>query len=514
MNKVAEYIKNIGKSVVYGAMDVSKELTPSSYETIENNEALLKDIYHGIRDYRNTIRKTKELITGSKLWAAGDVAVHSVYEDILSGKLYNKEREATLGGSAMGMDMDFDDSDINIGFEDSDSSGDAEINISDGEKFVAEANNASSKANAMMISKAIVETSKHNVEITKANTSLLYAQNAAIGAELKSGLFSINDNVSKLLEFSTSTIQTHALNSKTFYETMTKNSQETVAILKEMLEMKRNEYKEKQEIEKANALKQSKKRLGFDDIVSANGGLNIVEYGKVIKKNSESLLSEVGLDMLNSFGDEANPLMAFAASPLQFIPVMLAKALIGPNVMRAAKNFDKTLSGVVGTFVSRMAHHGKDFGDGSDSILLSALGKLLGVKSTVKTTIDSSNYIKGPVPFDGITKKSIVEVIPTYLRKILAALTNREELAFDYKTGQFIKASQIEQNFKDYKRRFEVEGTGELREGFRKIALDSSVRYNTYEERKRMEEIIDQVSNKIYADMGWFDQNKTSDYYN
>ena len=28
MNKVAEYIKNIGKSVVFGAIDVSKEVSP------------------------------------------------------------------------------------------------------------------------------------------------------------------------------------------------------------------------------------------------------------------------------------------------------------------------------------------------------------------------------------------------------------------------------------------------------------------------------------------------------
>ncbi|WP_171567752.1 hypothetical protein, partial [Brevibacillus sp. MCWH] len=56
-------------------------------------------------------------------------------------------------------------------------------------------------------------------------------------------------------------------------------------------------------------------------------------------------------------------------------------------------------------------------------------------------------------PFDGETKKAIVEVIPTYLRKILSSLSGKEEIAFDYKEGVFKTVRQMKKEFDDNKKR-------------------------------------------------------------
>lgn len=505
MNKVAEYIKNIGKSVVFGAIDVSKEVSPTSYEMIETNQDLLKTIYHGIRDYRGTLRKTKDLITGSKIWEAGEAGINNALEDIKTGKFYNNDR-VDQAAASMGFDTSFDDSDLDIDFSDSDTSED----VSDGDKFIAKAADDSSRANAKAISRALVETTKYSAEVSKANTSLLYAQNAAIGREITSGLFSINDNLGKMLEFSTSVIQTHAANSTKFYDTVSKTQQEMSAMLKELVEMKRNEYKAQQEAEKNSKLKEYKKRLGYSDIVGSAGGIDLSEYAKIIGKNFSTLMDDVGLGMLNSFGDDANPLMALMSSPLQFIPTALAKALIGPNVMRAARKFDKTLSGVIGTFIARMNHYGKDLEDG-DNMAMSILGRLLGVKSSVKTSIDTSNYIKGAIPFDGITKKSIVEVIPTYLSKIVALLSGKEETRYDFNNGRFVTAASIKKDYDVRQERYATEATRDVRDGMNRIL--KNVRFASYEEKKEMEENMKRVLIKIYNDGGHYNPNKTNDYY-
>ena len=55
---------------------------------------------------------------------------------------------------------------------------------------------------------------------------------------------------------------------------------------------------------------------------------------------------------------------------------------------------------------------------------------------------DTSKYNKGQVAWDGIARKSVVEVIPTYLAKIYAALGG-EERYYDYNVGKFVTLNNI-----------------------------------------------------------------------
>ena len=70
--------------------------------------------------------------------------------------------------------------------------------------------------------------------------------------------------------------------------------------------------------------------------------------------------------------------------------------------------------------------------------------KILGIDTSVNKNIDSSKYYKGAVPFDGITRKSIVEVIPTYLAKILSAISgDSDSVHFDFDKGKWIKIPML-----------------------------------------------------------------------
>ena len=44
--------------------------------------------------------------------------------------------------------------------------------------------------------------------------------------------------------------------------------------------------------------------------------------------------------------------------------------------------------------------------------------------------------MKGAISWDGISKKTLVDVIPTYLRRIESAITGAGERVFNYSTGK------------------------------------------------------------------------------
>jgi hypothetical protein len=108
------------------------------------------------------------------------------------------------------------------------------------------------------------------------------------------------------------------------------------------------------------------------------------------------------------------------------------------------KNFNQSL----GLAIRNGMTKGSKWARQSDNPLINLLGALLLPNDRLKTRTDTANYNKGPVPFDGVTRKSIVEVIPTYLSKIYAALGG-EEKYYDYQTGRFMSIPQIQKKHDD-----------------------------------------------------------------
>ena len=90
---------------------------------------------------------------------------------------------------------------------------------------------------------------------------------------------------------------------------------------------------------------------------------------------------------------------------------------------------------------------------------MSFLGQILVVQAEMRTTVDKRNYEKGPVPFDGATRRAIVDVIPTYLRQIASAVTGKEEMVFDYDQGVYRSLSSVQKEHKDDLRRAKLTNT-------------------------------------------------------
>ena len=174
-NKTAEYIRNLGKSIGYAAVDVAKkEFAPSAVEFIETNNDLFKTIYNDIKDYKTTTVRVSDFIKKSQVYEAANTGVKAIFEDIRTGKLYNKERIDKIDAKVLGMDEesmadDFGDfGDFDTGSDDG--FGDFG-DLSEGDKTITDAILASSESSSAMISNVVVRSAQQVMENDRRSTS-------------------------------------------------------------------------------------------------------------------------------------------------------------------------------------------------------------------------------------------------------------------------------------------------------------------------------------------------------
>lgn len=507
LGKVANYIKNVAKSVVYATDDTVKNLAPAIFDYKESNAELAKGVYGAIKDYRGTYQRAVEYLQSTKVYEAGTAAARNAFDDLLTGNFYNRERANKIDAAAFGMDLDFGDD----AFAELDKALSDE-NISDGDKATISTIESTAKASSSTISKSVIEASKYNAEVSKMNTSILFSQNERLFGRLQAGIGTVNDSINNIFKFQTSSLQTHIDNSTKFYDVITKNTQEQTAILKEMLEMQRQEYQAKQKFEQER--NKRKKRQTFSDIVNASGAVNFSDYFGNIGTNFKNWFDEQGGSLLNmNFGDgDTNPFMALASAPLQFIPMALIDAAMGPKLKTYLKKLDKSVSGMFGTFIARM----NAMADNSDNNVVERFfGRILGVRENKKSEIDPGNYNKGAVAFDGITRKAIVDVIPTYLAKIESAITGANERYFNYNTGRFADIEQIKREYEDLRRNAVRGGFSEVIDAFGSARSNAKIRFQRYAEQVDFNKDMQSFFETIYNRGGYFNPNrpgKASDY--
>lgn len=502
LGKVTSYLRNLGKSVIYSTHDEIAKIAPATIEYADTNAQLAKNVVYAIRDFRGTLNRTKEYIKSTKVYEAADVAFVNSLDSIKTGAFYSKERESRTaekyGGDTFKMDdfdADFGDLDKALDFGDDSSS---EVNLDDSDKALIAATEGSAKANAEVVANAVIKGAKATAEVSKANVGILFAQNERLFGRLTTGVSAVQAEIGNINKFNTEAMGKHLENSTKFYDTVTKLSQERNAMLKELLDMERERYKALQQAEKQKDNKN--KHLTFSELVSSSGAVNFTDYFKEVGKNAKTLFEEMGGGMFNMFGEGSNGLAMLASNPLSFIPAMISKSLIGPKLKRAAEKFDSTISGVFGTLMARMTAFKKDTGDKSS--LFNAIGRLFGLQDKNKITLDTSKYNKGPVPFDGVTKKAIVEVIPALLAKIESAITGRDEKIFDYESGKWTTGSAVIKNLKERKKSSVRNATGDVRSFINSAA--NRVGFANYDEKKLFDEELETFLTAIYNKGGFY----------
>lgn len=469
--KVTEYIKNLGRSVGYAAIDVIKEPTENITDFMETNEDLFKVVYSATKNYKQTLRTVDRSIKRSKIYEAANAGFSALKDDIKTGKFYNKEREDRFGLESFGDDFaDFSEFESD-NFDFSSVQSDEDIGTQNKPNPMIQAMGASSSN----LSNAIISAARDQSSVTiaatesiintnKASVRLLSAQNEKINASIITGFAGVNAGLNLISTIMSGPLSNFMNESTKFYTDISAKINETNAYLKELTEMQRNLYKQEREW----------KPGAFDEVSSASGMPNITAYAKRVYKNILDMDPTGGMLM----GDkDENLLKAFVGSPLKAIPTMIAKMIIPATVSKTLQAFDENMSGLFSAFITRMNTWAKG-GSGAGGIdLRGIIGRIFGINLQRKTSIDTSKYTRGPIPFDGETKKAIVDVIPAYLARIESAISGMPERIYDGRSGTFKTVRQVHKEYRDIEDRGVTEALSSIQDSFDRWARERAQSY-------------------------------------
>ena len=397
MTPVTEYIKNLGKSVKYTAVEYLGYNMPATKEFMESNEELFKDTYHAIANIRRTKNRFETAIKKTAVYDIADTAFTNAVDSFKTGRFNDPYRQSKADAAAFGLD-DFESGDMDMSMDNLSDSTSTGGSMDENTKAVLDssANNAATVANAQF------ESAKYIAGVSKANTGLLFKQTLQMNQTLSAGFSGLNAGMDALNKFNTEVVQTLADNATKYFQNTTDILKENNAMFKEFLEMQRNLYKK----EDTN----TGKSHDLEDVMGLNGSPNIKAYIKMITKNVKDELGEA-VPGLDSMLENPEMIKSMLANPLSAIPGLMMSVAMGPMLKTSLKQFDDTISSIFGGFLAKMSFNANDE---NAPWYKQLMGKILGVKYLGKSTIDTKNTKNGPTPFDHHTKRSNPWILSTY----------------------------------------------------------------------------------------------------
>jgi murein DD-endopeptidase MepM/ murein hydrolase activator NlpD len=416
-----DWLRNVSKSFGYSTMDIMSDITPNTFNTISANKDFTSNLITQVKSLRRNTGAFGKLLKGEnaqEYLSIGKEALENAKADLKSGNLYNKERtmQHLTGGG-------FDDLDFNM-----DDDSDSNSTSTDDVEITTRNNPITNSINTQ--SEIMIHTTNAIMEQNKDLSIASISVNREVGNMLYDGMGQMNENIKSLVMF-------HSENTSKYISASMQYYGDVISRLDKLIELNSKNSTSQQDTSNNDKYKRS----NFEDIFFM-GQPNMQNYVNMVKRNVKNyaannlILSQVG----NILSDK-DSLRDLAQQPLMFISNALVKSLI-PNFLREVlTEFDKS----VGSFFPALTMKLENLKN-SENPFLQMISKIFGINDRQKTSVDTSVYNKDSMPFNGMAQKSLVEVIPGLLSRILSSINGKKDLVYDYKNGKFV-------SYEDEKRR-------------------------------------------------------------
>ena len=411
--KVADFMRKVGKSFTVIATDVLEQenLIPQTRKQFKVYNDYFNEIKQKRNEKKDLIQSSREL-NRTRIYDSSNKFMEKAWNELKSNPIYEQEKE------------DY--------FEDEE---EKEVTSSD----LNEAIKNSGKASATMIGRV----GEYIITNMRISSNLQRNQNIKLLNSVTSG-FKITNSYLDKIEQNTSQLAAHMSNSQVFYENM-------LSLQKQSLEIQMNMYENQMAI---NGKNDYKPNTPFDRVYG-KGYFDFGEYVKEIGANLSAMLSKNSLTsgLMYKIVDPvtSTDLNKLRTNPIETI-LSLTTRLAIRNVS-AIEGFTTKLSEGIDNFFPNLLDRIANLTSSNNPIIKKILSNpvagqilsILGLKTQEDRTIDPSKFDKGPVPFDGVTRRTIIKVIPEYLARIESALTGKEERYMDNISGKWISKSKVKE---------------------------------------------------------------------
>ena len=500
--KVSSYMKNVAKSFGYAIGDVFGNYNPVIKELAKETKENATELYQNIKSF-----KSETLPTAT---TSGKNIVSEIFsnlkDDLKTGNWYNKQRKDAASNElvkAMGFDFDFDD-DFNFdeddfGFNDEDEplqEAVVESNENNTKQIISAMDTVGYQV-AGAVSEATVASANYIVESNSQGTKALYGLNQKGFSNITQALLSVNSSITSFAKIG-EPLTAHMQNSSVFFtkttETLNKIEQSLQQIAKNTTPV--SSASERQYKPVKNTLSE----------VLDSGRLDINAYKELIKDN----LSEFK-DLFSMFSGSGNGEGGSGGGVGSFLKNIslgneATKIIVSSLLPKIFKESMKSLNESIKYALSGGLVKLKNYN--SPNLLIEILKDTIFPKDGFKSTINLSNYEKGPVAWDGIARKALTEVIPTTLLKIYSTLSGKPEMRYDYDKGKFVTISSIRETVKEEMSRAAKDAGGKFREDALDYIKDKGL---TPEQQSLIEKEIESYFLQAFKNgSGFYDLFKTS----
>ena len=415
-----KWLNNVMKSIGAASVDNFKEIAPNLSELGKGTAGAIRSI-KDVTKGNNVSQVSKALSNNSTIKSVKKAFTNSL-NDIKTGKLYNSERLTETMEESFG-DFDFSD------FEDANE--DATVTFN----YIDDGNRSSSNGSAV-IADAIATSAESNIKAQKASVDAMISiasagmmQSQEIAKETNMHLSNINNGITALVQFQQE-------NTLKFYES-------AMAVF--------DRYAKTTEDDDRG------KRSNGPDVFNGTRGIDAGKYKEYVKKQIKSVYKNSGagstLDMLT----DDSMLDMMLANPVGGATKMILSAMVPNLVTNTVKGMEDAFTGFMPTMLAKLGDWRKSEEAGMKGALQRLIGNVFGIKVDAKKGFDLSGKVsKDAAVFDGVTRNSIVEIIPKHLREMSSYLkdiaehfkidTNKSKdngEVFDIETGRYTKVKDV-----------------------------------------------------------------------
>ena len=442
-NRDTRWLKNIGKSVAFGMKNVLNE-------KMSESQIIRGSVYDSAKNLRQSIiemRRNKTAGAGKKFIDDAKTKAKETYEDAMkalkSGDLYPDKDDS-------GFDDDFNFDDDDFSFDDDDGATQSSSKSSNSTTSAAEISSIgrvekATYATGAKTASGIVKLDKtmktHGAIIAKGfekqaataakmTLSMLVAQEKQHSQSMGQ-LVGIRDSLNTINTFNRDVMGKFVEGSLRYYE-------DSLGIWSQMLELQEKAMNPESPFGKTGG------RSSDFSKVFGMGGFDPSSYMKVIKDNflgnTPFGMLATGLFMASSMGPK--PKRGFMNNPLGTVLEQAMSAFMPKIIEQSLASLDTSIANMIPALLSKVTYQRNNY----NSSLAQFIGNVFGI-DTKSGRFDPSKYNKGAVAFDGITHRTINQVIPTYLSEILKAITNGPATVFDHKMGQFTTRDEMQDRY-------------------------------------------------------------------
>ena len=220
---------------------------PNTSEFLDTNKEFFTSTYSTIRNPKAALKKLVTTTTNSRYYTAIDYGAKNLFQDLRTGKFYNKEREerdlTKFGGSMFNMD-DFDDlSDFGVDSDWENNTQSENSDITAGDMKIVQSIESSNMAVANTTANAIVASANLGIKNSRANIGIMMNHTERLFNGIHSDISILNSTMDSIYKLTSKTLVNIDNNLAEYFSNANKLDTERNQILKEMLEMQRNTYK-------------------------------------------------------------------------------------------------------------------------------------------------------------------------------------------------------------------------------------------------------------------------------